>query len=405
MLGCQDFCGYYDWTFRYVARHHGAEAVQRLWADAIGGEAQAHYAQAAREQGLRGLYNTWTKTGQDEHCDWTFTLDEERNVLRWDMRDCPSKGFLLDNNLNACEDYCDHCMGWVIPLLDQVGVEVTGHEHNHCGQCWGEMSVKGLPHQALDLRMDIRRDPKWNRGYLDRWKEGRKLPLLEDALASSDPCDVLVEWFARSDHLVVLGRGPSASEPQARALPADSVLVTGTTYATRDVFTGDPVGVLIGDRSECVAGIARRFLATEPVRRPLLMHMYLPDREQVDFGSFQLPRPVPILPWLIRTGYYTHRPQEPYPTTGIFLVLLASSLGKAVDVAGIDNYQHPSGLAYADSSADDFQLPRRHSRLCDLDHLHRALDKATARVGLPLHLQQLLRQETPDDGSATGTAR
>ena len=67
---------------------------------------------------LRGLYKTWVGTGEEENCDWTFTLDEEKNVLRWDMRECPSKGFLIRHDLNADEDYCNHCMGWIIPMLE-----------------------------------------------------------------------------------------------------------------------------------------------------------------------------------------------------------------------------------------------------------------------------------------------
>ena len=122
MLGCQDFCGYYEWTFHYVRFHWGQEAIQRLWAEAIGGDSQQHYSESASHAGLRGLYQTWTKTGVEECCDWTFTLDETRNILRSDMRECPSKGFLIQHDLNADEDYCDHCMGWTIPALAKLAL-------------------------------------------------------------------------------------------------------------------------------------------------------------------------------------------------------------------------------------------------------------------------------------------
>ncbi|MEP0842846.1 MAG: hypothetical protein HRF43_09050, partial [Phycisphaerae bacterium] len=179
MLGCQDFCGYYDWTFSYLEQRFGREALRDYWAAAIGGDSQGHYLRAGREDGLRGLLRAWVRTGQDEHCDWTFTLDEARNTLRWDMRRCPSKGFLLQNDLNASEDYCDHCMGWIIPLLDAMGAGIAAHEHNHCGQCWAEISLKGRPREPLQAPADIRDDPNWKRGYLDRWRDGVKLPLLE----------------------------------------------------------------------------------------------------------------------------------------------------------------------------------------------------------------------------------
>jgi hypothetical protein len=49
-----------------------------------------------------------------------------------------------------------------------------------------------------------------------------------------------------------------------------------------------------------------------------------------DFVSAGLPRPVPILPLLIRKGKYTHRSGGPHPTTREFLLLLAAALGKKV---------------------------------------------------------------------------
>ena len=131
MLGCQDFCGFYDWSFHYVRRRWGQAAVELLWRKAIGGESQQHYSNPAAESGLRALYEAWVNTGRDEQCDWTFTLDEEKNVLRWDMRECPSKGYLVQNDLNADEDYCNHCMGWIIPMLEGIGAEIVAHEHNH----------------------------------------------------------------------------------------------------------------------------------------------------------------------------------------------------------------------------------------------------------------------------------
>jgi len=183
MLGCHDFCGYYDWTFGYVRSRFGVKALRDLWAETIGRDSQRHYEEAGRRAGLAGLAREWNRTGIDEQCDWTFTLDEDRNVLRWDMRQCPSRGYLLTHDLQASEDYCDHCMGWIIPLLARIGIEVTGHEHNHFGQCWGEMSVRGKAHESLDLDIDIRRDPRWKRGYLDRWRNNRQLPLLGEVCA------------------------------------------------------------------------------------------------------------------------------------------------------------------------------------------------------------------------------
>ena len=92
MLGCQDFCGYYEWTFHYLRRRFGDEALKEYWSHAIANDSQMHYIQAAEAEGLKGLYKCWAQTGENEQCDWTVTLDEINNSLHINMQHCPSKG-------------------------------------------------------------------------------------------------------------------------------------------------------------------------------------------------------------------------------------------------------------------------------------------------------------------------
>jgi hypothetical protein len=259
------------------------------------------------------LLRAWNKTGEDEHCDWTFRLDEQRNVLRWDMRQCPSKGFLLNNDLNADEDYCDHCMGWIVPLLERAGVEVAGHEHNHCGQCWGEMRVKGKPYQTLaDRPGNIQNDPRWGHGFVERWTEGVKqaersgLPNISD---TSDPAEFLLDYLAE----------------------AGCTIVTGAAYAASVEAGVDPTGVVIDDWSSPaeLSAIARRFNATAPARRPLLLRAFFPTAvsEGPDpFAASGLPRALPILPLLIRAGVYRHAPGEKPPSSERLTDLLVEAV-------------------------------------------------------------------------------
>lgn len=395
MLGSHDFCGYYDWTFHYLRHRVSSEAVYRLWSEAIS-KAQQHYTAAGKARGLRGLYETWVETGNDEGCDWTFTLDEQKNTLRWDMRQCPSKGFLINNDLYADEDYCDHCMGWMKSVLRVVGGEIVAHEHNHCGQCWGEMRMKDKPSQTLaGLDCDITQDSRWQRGYIDRWNEGMKLPLFNEVSASSASVEVLRKWFTGDRRLVVLGRGPSAKDAWTRDHISETVIVTDPTYVTRDVYAGEPRGVLIGDASPMLAEVAERFHATPKEKRPLLMHAYLPRAPMLPFGKYQLPRPVPILPLLVHEGLYEHQPFSPYPTTGVFALLLATALHKEVVVAGIDLYQHPSGRTYTNGQSFG-GLPAHHSKACDLAHVQIAIQQVGNRSAVHPLLHNLL-ETTPDD--------
>ena len=315
MLGCQDFCGYYDWTFRHVAKEHGAEAVERLWAEAIAGESQGHYLDAALREGLRGLYRTWVKTGEEESCDWTFTLDEERNVLRWDMRRCPSKGHLLQRDLNAHSDYCDHCMGWIVPLLDRAGIEVAAHEHNHCGQCWAEMSVRGRPYQPARVEHDIRDDARWRHGYIDRWESGVR--------STDSSIEQLENALAKFSRFAIIS---SAAQRSATPVAEDvAVMVSGEIYPG---VQGDVHAVMIDAPPAALSRIAERYLATEPQARPVLVYSYFPSVAPVDFASAGLPRPWPVLPLLIERGVYTHRPHHETSSSGELMSLMAAALGK-----------------------------------------------------------------------------
>ena len=63
-------------------------------------------------------------------------------------------------------------------------------------------------------------------------------------------------------------------------IPNGIVLVTGPTYAKRDVFAGDPIGVLIGTPAGLLEQIAGRFHATPAAQRPILMYTFLPHLPQ-----------------------------------------------------------------------------------------------------------------------------
>ena len=336
MLGCQDFCGHYEWTFHYVRRRWGQDAVRRFWAEAIGGESQQHYTQSAVRSGLPGLCETCVQTGVDEGCDWTLTCDEAKNILRCDMRECPSKGFLIKNDRNADEDYCDHCMGWEIPLLARSDIEIVAHEHNHCGQCWEAIRVKGLPSEPIEIEADIRRDPRWNHGYVHRWENGQRQPLMPSVSASPDPCDVLAAWFAPHNSLTILGNGSQETHLKLSANQDAAVLTTDGAYANRRWCPVDPAAVLIGNNAANLTGLAARFLAASPDRRPLLLYPFLPRVPMLDFVSLGLPRPMPILPLLIRCGLYVHQSGGPNPDPMELLSLLAVALQKRIIPADVD---------------------------------------------------------------------
>ena len=163
MIGVYDFCGHYEWTFEWLRQAGGHELVRAYWHDAIYADSQRHATEAIEGQGIEGMKQYWGHTLAGEGGDWHTTATPD--AFRIDMHHCPSKGSLLTNGLEQYHDYCDHCMGWIGPLMRQAGF-VIDHQHNHHGQCWWEFrrvddnSPASAP-GALSGPHDIRLTKDW----------------------------------------------------------------------------------------------------------------------------------------------------------------------------------------------------------------------------------------------------
>ena len=136
MIGVYDFCGHYDWTFEWLRQQGGESLLRKYWDEAIRQDAQRHAAEPISQHGFAGMATYWSHTLQHEGAGYHTSANP--HAFRIDMHECPSKGFLIRNGLSAYHDYCDHCVGWIGPLLKEAGFAVA-HEHNHRGQCWWEV--------------------------------------------------------------------------------------------------------------------------------------------------------------------------------------------------------------------------------------------------------------------------
>ena len=172
MIGSYDFCGHYEFTFSWIDERGGIEAVREYWNKAISVDAQRHVRELITREGIAGMKKYWDHTLVEEAADHSFTSDEAR--FRIDMHACPSKGFLLRNDLEQYADYCDHCIGWIGPLMRDAGFTVD-HEHDHCGKCWWEFrELNDLtpPSQPgeFSAEKDVRLSAEWNPENLDTFR-------------------------------------------------------------------------------------------------------------------------------------------------------------------------------------------------------------------------------------------
>lgn len=179
MLGCYDFCAHYEWTFAWLEKRAGTAVLYDYWERAIGEDSQRHAREAIIPGGIAGMCSYWGHTLAEESPDLGFHISHSEDAFRIDMHDCPSKGFLLRNELEQYSDYCDHCMGWTGPLMCDAGY-VIDHEHNHRGQCWWVMrNVNSDPSSAdigvLAGKNDVRLRDDWNTTEtpIDRYRRAR----------------------------------------------------------------------------------------------------------------------------------------------------------------------------------------------------------------------------------------
>jgi hypothetical protein len=164
MIGCYDFCGHYEWTFEWLRQNGGEELVRAYWDEAVHEDAGKHAGQLIAAKGIEGMKEYWSPTLADEGAVSQCTATD--SVFRIDMHECPSKGFLLRNGLEQYHDYCDHCIGWIGPMLRRAGF-VVDHQHNHCGQCWWEIraAADATPPSktgTLAGERDVRLHAGWN---------------------------------------------------------------------------------------------------------------------------------------------------------------------------------------------------------------------------------------------------
>ena len=175
MIGCYDFCGHYEWTFAWLDEQGGHDLVRAYWIEAISEDSQEHARKLIFTEGFAGMLKYWGHTLLEESPDQGYSMTHNDKCIRFDMQDCPSKGFLLRNNLEQYRDYCDHCMGWIGPLMKDAGY-VLDHEHNHLGQCWWEIRKKEdltpISEPGEFYQNDIRLFAEWqnNKGFIDRYR-------------------------------------------------------------------------------------------------------------------------------------------------------------------------------------------------------------------------------------------
>ena len=117
MIPSDHFVKFYNEIFKYLEAR-GAEALDRYYERVA--ERQAFFTlEAFKRDGLKGMYDYWSRIKIEENCDMDLVLSDGCLELR--MNVCPSLSKVLDNDAGACRVYCDHCPGWCGRVIAQAG--------------------------------------------------------------------------------------------------------------------------------------------------------------------------------------------------------------------------------------------------------------------------------------------
>ncbi len=132
MIPSDHFVRYYSEVFKALDEK-GHQHLVGYWRE-LGRLQAAELADDFRTGGLQAAYDYWQRIMNEENCQGELTLTEDYFEFR--MNCCPSLSKVLDNDAAPCEFYCDHCMGWVEPVMQAAGLyaamDMKSRTKPHC---------------------------------------------------------------------------------------------------------------------------------------------------------------------------------------------------------------------------------------------------------------------------------
>ena len=109
MISCTEFIPAYSELFKFIDQRDGRQAVYDYWT-AIFDPANSPLNACLDRSGIKGCYEYWSHTLNEEAADFTMTLDEDAGEFSIEMHKCPSKGKLLKlGYMEPFDEYCLHC--------------------------------------------------------------------------------------------------------------------------------------------------------------------------------------------------------------------------------------------------------------------------------------------------------
>ena len=131
MVSCTEFIPLYSELFKWLDKKGGKEEVLKYWNYISDKYVEPRLGEELKKHGLKGCWNYWNKSLNEEACDFSMTYDEENNYFEIDMKGCPSRGMINKlSYMEPYEDYCGHCDVLYSRCAIKYGIEIKGNYDN-----------------------------------------------------------------------------------------------------------------------------------------------------------------------------------------------------------------------------------------------------------------------------------
>ena len=121
MIPSDHFTRFYNEVFKFLETQ-GEEALEAYWLE-ISKNQERHILELIETKGLEGMHQYWSVIKEEENCDLDLTMTEDHLELH--MHTCPSLTKAMDNDARPMGRYCDHCAGWIGPIMDKTGYHLV----------------------------------------------------------------------------------------------------------------------------------------------------------------------------------------------------------------------------------------------------------------------------------------
>lgn len=166
MLPSDHFVRFYNEVFKFLDERND---LQDYYLE-ISRHQELHCFELFWKKGLKGMREYWDKITREENCQRIIL--ENPDGLESRMTRCPSLSKALDCDAGACRKYCDHCSGWVLPLMTKCGFYVVrDHVAWNIPQCHSLITEKREVAEACRRRwLAETKNPEQIFSNLDDWE-------------------------------------------------------------------------------------------------------------------------------------------------------------------------------------------------------------------------------------------